>query len=250
LERLSWLGLSITSRQHELLHASTLACDAAATAISVNNLCQALEWLEQGRSVLWGQILHLRTPVDELRTSNSKLAETLTWVARDLEWGNSHAFESGGDNKQSPEQAVQKHRQLADEWERVVKQARELPGFERFLLPKQYCELCYVARDGPVVMLNASQYGCDALIIASPSDPLRHVHLGELTYEHAQSLQQSLYAALDRQGLRDKRHVSRESEAGSLYGDDAFRHLLKQLWEWIVKPVLACFESLQVSFHR
>jgi hypothetical protein len=63
---MSWLGLSISSRHHELISARTLACDAAATAISKKHLHTALEWLEQGRSVLWGQILHLRTPLDGL----------------------------------------------------------------------------------------------------------------------------------------------------------------------------------------
>jgi hypothetical protein len=246
---MSWLGLSIASRHHTLIAARTFACDAAANAISMNHLHKALEWLEQGHSVLWGQILHLRTPLDGLRATDSKLADTLTSIARDLECGSSRTFLPGGHNETvSPEQAVQKHRQLASEWERVVEQVRQLPDFERFLLPKEYSELRDAARNGPVVVLNASQYGCDALIIASPLE-LHHVHLDKLTSEHAHSLRNLLYGALASERLRDERY-GKPSLARPHHddGDAIFRQLLRELWELVVEPVLHCFsKSLQVS---
>ena len=91
LPRMCWLGLSITSRHHTLIQAKALACDAAATAISANDSHMALEWLEQDRSVLWGQILHLRTPLDRLHATAPELAAALTSIARDLECGWSRA---------------------------------------------------------------------------------------------------------------------------------------------------------------
>jgi len=242
---MSWLGLSISSRHHELISARTLACDAAATAISQKHLHTALEWLEQGRSVLWGQILHLRMPLDHLHAIDPELAAKLTSIATDLERGGSQAFLAGGDNQLTPEQAVQKHRRLADDWETAVEQVRKLPHFERFLLPKQYSELRDAARNGPVVVLNASRYGCDALIIASPLE-LHHVRLDKLTYKHALSLRKRLYAALDSQQLRDERHLERLS-AKRLDRDATFRDVLGQLWEMVVKPVLGFFESYQVG---
>jgi tetratricopeptide (TPR) repeat protein len=220
LPRMSWLGLSISSRHRELVSARTLACDAAATAISKNHLYKALEWLEQGRSVLWGQILHLRTPLDGLHATDPKLAAKLTSIATDLERGSSQAFLAGGDNQVSPEEAIQKHRQRADEWEMLIEQVRKLPDFERFLLPKKYSELRDVARNSPVVVLNASQYGCDALIIASPLE-LHHIRLDKLTYKHALSLRKRLYAVLDSQQLRDERY-GRLTLPGSLDRDATF----------------------------
>jgi tetratricopeptide (TPR) repeat protein len=103
---MSWLGLSISSRHHELISAQTLTCDAAATAILKQYLHTALEWLEQGHSVLWGQILHLCTPLDGLHTTDPKLTAKLTSIATELERGSSQAFLAGGDNELSPEQAV------------------------------------------------------------------------------------------------------------------------------------------------
>jgi hypothetical protein len=106
LPRKSLLGLSISSRHHELISARTLACDTAATAISEKYLRTALEWLEQGRSVLWGQILHLRPPLDDLHATDPKLAAKLTSIATDLERGSSQAFIAGDDNELFPEQAA------------------------------------------------------------------------------------------------------------------------------------------------
>jgi hypothetical protein len=241
-----WLGLSIASRQYELIQAKTFACDAAATAISVNNYSLAIEWLEQGRSVLWGQILHLRTPlVDDLRTSHPELAVKLKLIAESLEHGSSQAFLGGSDASMSLEKAVQHHHQLANEWEKALEEVRNLPNFEHFLLPKKYAELQDAGCNGPVVILNASKYRCDALII-TPSLELHHIHLDKLTYEHADSLRKCLYVeVLQKQNLRDER-------AGGPTGrnkdhDATFRYILSQLWELVVEPILGCFESLQVS---
>ncbi|KIM72162.1 hypothetical protein PILCRDRAFT_745540 [Piloderma croceum F 1598] len=143
-----------------------------------------------------GARYYICTPLDGLHATDPELAAKLASVARALESGSSQVFFAGGDNEVSPEQAAQKHRQLADEWETVVEQVRKLPHFERFLLPKQYSELRDAAHNGPV--LNASRYGCDALIIASPLE-FHHVHLDKLTYEHADSLRMLLYAVLDSQ---------------------------------------------------
>jgi len=250
LPQVCWLGLSIAARHHELIQARTLACDAAATAISANNLWMAIEWLEQGRSVLWGQILHLRTPLDDLNASNPGLAAKLTSIAGDLERGSSQAFLEGGDSGVSPEQAVQWHRQLADKWEAAVEEVRKLPNFECFLLPKQYSELQNAGHNGPVVVVNASRYRCDALIIAPPQD-LQLIHLDKLTYEHADSLRNRLHVELrSQQKLRDERAGRPVPPYGSHCDGDheaTFRDILGQLWELVVKPILGRFETLQVG---
>jgi hypothetical protein len=166
-------------------------------------------------------------------------------IAEGLEHGSSQAFLEGGEIKMSPEKAVQYHRQLADKWEQTLKEVRNVPNFEHFLLPKKYAELQDAGCNGPVVILNASQYGCDALIL-TPSLELHHVHLDKLTYKHADSLKKCLYVeVLQKQNLRDER-------AGGPTGhnkdyDVTFRYILSQLWELVVEPILGCLESLQVS---
>ncbi|TDL23540.1 hypothetical protein BD410DRAFT_787385 [Rickenella mellea] len=208
----------------------------------------ALEWLEQGRSVVWGQLLRLRTPVDDLRDVNFDLAQKLSDIASSLEGGRASHTSFAKNEGLSSEQTTQKrHRQLAEEWESLVKEVQTIKGFERFLLPKQYSELRDASGDRPVVVLNASQYGCDALILSSPSEPPHHVHLGDLTYENAENLREKLLKILSHQGIRN-RYTERHggpvfSEESS--GEEMFRHLLGAIWKLIVEPVIGHLTSRQ-----
>ncbi|TDL21765.1 hypothetical protein BD410DRAFT_290895 [Rickenella mellea] len=247
LPRTAWVGLSIDSRHHEIIAASSLACNAAATAISENDPQLALTWLEQGRSIVWGQILQLRTPVDELCRVHPGLGEELNRVSAQLERGTSGDHFAMDQITESQEAAVQKHRQLAQVWDRIVEQVRKKPGFERFLLPKQYSELRHAARDGPVIVLNTSEYACDALIIIS--ERLHHVHLESFSYKKAQNLRESLHSILSHQGLRVRYNDRGAGPViqGNFRGDDAFRPILAELWNSVVKPVLECLQSHQIS---
>ena len=74
---LAWLGLSITDRHYLLSQAGQIVRDAASASIVAHDYQKAVEWLDQGRSVIWGQFLNLRTPVDELRKSHPGLADQL-----------------------------------------------------------------------------------------------------------------------------------------------------------------------------
>ncbi|TDL24426.1 hypothetical protein BD410DRAFT_852758 [Rickenella mellea] len=247
LHLVAWVGLSIDSRHHEILAASSLACNAAAAAISENDPQLALTWLEQGRSIVWGQILQLRTPFDELRQAHPRLAAELTQISEQLEHGTSgDHFTING----SGEGAVQKYRQLARDWDRIVGEVRQKPDFERFLMPKLFSELRHAARNGPVVILNVSEYGCDALIIESLSQNLHHVPLETFSYQKAQSLRQSLHDVLSHQCLRN-RHASAEPLFSDDFGgDNAFLPILAELWKSVVKPVLDHLESLQDKYLR
>jgi hypothetical protein len=59
---------------------------------------------------------------------------------------------------------------------RVVTSIRELPGLSRFLLPSLFSDLHRAASGGPVIIVNANQYSCDALIISPDRDPV-HISL-------------------------------------------------------------------------
>ncbi|KIM78151.1 hypothetical protein PILCRDRAFT_597497 [Piloderma croceum F 1598] len=204
LQRLAWLGLSINSRYQELLRANTVACDAAAGALMMDDPERALEWLEQGRSVVWGQMLQLRTPIDGLRNNHPDLADNLVRISIELEQGSSRSVNTttAMDQPGSNEFIARKHRQLAHEWEKSVEKVQELPGFERFLLPKQYSQLRQAAAVGPIVVLNASTYRCDALILPSQEAPLCHIHLENFTFEQARGLQSLMRNILINEGLR------------------------------------------------
>ncbi|TDL15147.1 hypothetical protein BD410DRAFT_733111 [Rickenella mellea] len=248
LPRVAWVGLSIDSRRHELQFADTLACDAAAAAISEYDHHLALTWLEQGRSIIWGQILQLRTPIEELRHVYPNLAEELTHISEKLERSTSGDHFTTDQCNESREGALKRHRQLARDWDRIVKEVRQAPGFERFLLPKQFSELRHAARDGIVVVLNVSRYRCDALIIKSPSESFHHVRLEDFSYEKARNLSLSLRHILSDQGIRGHsadRMAYRHLGPGSEPCNDDFRDILAELWELVVRPVIESLESHQ-----
>ncbi|KAF8135902.1 CHAT domain-containing protein [Mycena galopus ATCC 62051] len=227
LPELAWLGLSITDRHYQLSQTGQVVRDAASAAIAVHDFQKAVEWLDQGRSVIWGQLLNLRTPVDELRKSHPDLANRLVSL--------STLLEAAGTRSNNGSIAEQSH-YLALERNAVLQQIRELPGFERFLLSKPISELSLAAKMGPVAIINLSQYGCDALILLpGHADQVIHIPLRDFTIHEAQTLAKSLAPIVGTTGRNDRLHGSRE---GEIPPEDTFSHILSELWFKIVHPVL------------
>ncbi|KAJ6624591.1 CHAT domain-containing protein [Mycena sp. CBHHK59/15] len=137
---------------------------------------------------------------------------------------------------QSLQSVAQESHTFADERNQLLKQIRELPGFERFLLPKGISELLLAATVGPVVLLNVSEYGCDALILMQGlADQVIHVPLPEFTVQKAQLLGESL-GLLVQGAARSDRLVG--FQEGHVPPDEEFAQILSDLWMQIVKPVL------------
>jgi hypothetical protein len=203
LPRIAWLGQTISARHKELGAIGGIVNEAAAAAIEAGQYEKALEWLEQGRSVVWGQLLNLRSPVDELRDADCKLVNDLVRISKELESvsirSDSHA---SSDQCTSMEQAAQYHRRLAADWDVLVEKARCMSGFEHFLQPKKFSELSQASRFGPVVVINVSKSRCDALIIMADLDEVIHVPLRDFSYQQAQNLQHSQNKLLKAAGVR------------------------------------------------
>jgi hypothetical protein len=68
-----------------LCNIGSIATEAAAAALMGQKTETALEWLEQGRCIVWEQLLKLRTPFARLAEVNRSLAESLRKVSRKLE---------------------------------------------------------------------------------------------------------------------------------------------------------------------
>ncbi|KAF7348828.1 hypothetical protein MVEN_01402800 [Mycena venus] len=168
LPELAWLGLSISDRHYCLLKAGKVVRNVAAAAIASGQVEKAVEWLEQGRSVIWGQLLNLRSPVEVLSNRHPELANQLLSLSAQLEGSGTQAGEqehiTSGTRPSLPSVANRAH-QNAHKREQVLKKIRGLEGFTRFLLPKSISELSLAAKAGPVVILNISETRCDALIL-------------------------------------------------------------------------------------
>lgn len=77
LPAMAWLGLDRTTQETHLDQASDIATSAAACHMGTGRADKALELLEQGRSVLWTQLLQLRQYHAELEEKHPALAARL-----------------------------------------------------------------------------------------------------------------------------------------------------------------------------
>ena len=111
---------------------------------------------------------------------------------------------------------------------------RDLPGLSRFLLPLLFCDLQRAAIDGPIIIMNASKYGCDALIVFVDKDPV-HIPL-PITKKDVQELSLRLRILTKGAKRMDMRAIERE-----------FKIFLRTLWDKLVSHVV---NVLQTTCYR
>ncbi|KAG1810713.1 CHAT domain-containing protein [Suillus variegatus] len=151
---------------------STLAVDAASCALRSDDVCRAVELLEQGRTIIWTQMTRLRTPLDTLQTHGDH-AMALMQRFRDLSslLDKPPPNRSEGNTRVDVEAEETRYRHLVEEWNRTVEEIQEIEGFSRFLLPPLFSDLQDAAHDGPIVLLIASKSSCHAIIIPHKQPP-------------------------------------------------------------------------------
>jgi hypothetical protein len=119
--------------------------------------------------------------------------------------------------------------------------ANQGAGFHDFLRPKKLSQLQEAARYGPVVVINAHEDRCDALVLMADLDDVMHIPLRSFSFRQAEDLQRSLAAILSVPGLRARysdRYMTRVCLGDDLNPNDTFRRILSQLWVHVVKPVM------------
>ncbi|WP_439658640.1 CHAT domain-containing protein [Lentzea sp. HUAS TT2] len=149
-------------RERALAAFAGLASDAAACALQAGDPLLAVALLEQGRGVMIGHALDARTELTDLAEQHPELARRLDELRTVLD------APSGASYAQDTGLSGERRHALTEEWHELVGSVRELPGFERFLLPPAVEELVDPAR-GLVVVVNVSALRCDALLIAGPA---------------------------------------------------------------------------------
>ncbi|TEB25858.1 hypothetical protein FA13DRAFT_1896426 [Coprinellus micaceus] len=223
--------------------------EAAAAAFRLGRPDRALEWLEQGRCLVWGQQSQLRTPLDALNAHDPALAARLLFVSQHLESAGSsrqHSSTSNSwDRKASHEADALKHSQMASERDRILGHIRAIPGFETFLQPLRCTAiLSHLPRSGPVIVLNVHQHRCDAIALQDGSDEVLHIPLPSFTLQKAKWYQRMLTAQLK----EHQRHIQDVEQTSELSCGRAARPynakaqdvhgVLEGLWRGVVRPTL------------
>lgn len=160
LPQLAWIGLRRDDQRWLLRRWQGVSTAAAAAAIAVGRVEYAVEILEHGRAVMWGQLARLRDGVEAVRTADPALARRLDEIRAELDvpdetrW---HLDEGGAD--------VERRIRLGREWNEL---SARLGSAGR----RDYHELSGAAANGPVVVVNASPLRCDAIVLLPDGEPV------------------------------------------------------------------------------
>lgn len=248
-----WHGIPLAKRYERLKVIGDLANEAVFMAIGCKQYGLALQWLEQARAILWGQLLQLRVPSLELEAVEPELAREFKEVSKSLDAMSSSlvvdkSIHFGSDA--SFQRMTQRHHHLAREWENIIKKIQSIPQFQQFLQPHGMAELTSASQYGIVIVITVYQHQCHALIIKQNSQQPIDLPLPEFSHQQAIDMQQTLKRLLHDAG-RVARGSSRSARLVSLQGSEfSLSTLLGKLWHCVANPILK-FLSLPVSaFHK
>uniref|UniRef100_A0A8H8CF43 CS domain-containing protein n=1 Tax=Psilocybe cubensis TaxID=181762 RepID=A0A8H8CF43_PSICU len=242
LSEVAALSQTISRRHYNLQGHSNLIRAAAGAALDFGRLDLALEWLEQGRCLVWSQINQLRTPIDDLKEKHPNLADRFLNLAKALEHHGTRkvpaTVESGinlADDISLQSQALD-HTLFAAQYKSLLSEIRSQKNFERFLLPAKAAHiLASLPAEGPVIIFNISRTSCDALALVKDSSAPLHVPLTEFDIKQAEALQKILQV-----DVLDKRDVDNQERGTRRRHErpEPMRYILKELWQKIVWPII------------
>lgn len=233
---LVWLGATVANRYENITTVASIANEAASVAIAAGELNQALEWIEEGRSIVWKQMLQLRTPFKELEAVDPILAQKLQQVARALDQADPRNLASGviPIDSLSSEQVAQRRRRAAETWRQLIEQAQQLPGFSDFLQAKKASKLMLAARSGAVAVINVHATRCDALLLTPNGDRVTHLPLSNFSLKKAANARRKLLGLLQSMAL-----VARGFQPKGLTNTElSIGEVLAVLWSDVAKPIL------------
>jgi CHAT domain-containing protein len=230
---------SVESQQSFLASAhipKALASDAASAAIEVGDLEAAVELLEQGRVILWSKMEQYRHPLDQLRQVDRELADLLQALSikrEHLSLSSGSRLLDGEGPMALPSLDVQmrRNRIISEDWEKAVERVRKIEGFSNFLQAVPFTNLQASAVEGPIILINISNYRSDAIILHINSPPLL-VPLPKLQPNHLTHLAEQLTLGLG-VGARADRPKD-------------IPPILRALWKDIVAPIVDCLAEIGV----
>ena len=133
------------------MQGTDLVREAVAAALDSGLLETAVEWLEQGRSIVWGELFQFRGSYEGLSSAHPDHAHKLRELSAALEHASTTCEKSLStllEQTQSTvphvaeslQQEADRHRTLAIERDKLLQEIRRFPGFEQFLLRKEFSQ--------------------------------------------------------------------------------------------------------------
>lgn len=228
-------SLETSDKQHLLTELVGLASDAAAIALNAARTpFEAIQVLELGRGVIAGSLNEMRADISELQQNHPQHAKEYIDLRDQLDGP-----------KTSTQIPVDQRNRAAQKIETVIQTIRKLPGFDRFLLAPSEDELKTAADYGPIVIINVSDYRCDALIIEKSrlrALPLPRLHSNDLRNRKKENL-------ADTEILRWLWDTIAQPVLDALgFGQAPLVGCLPRIW-WVPTGLLARFPIHAAGYH-
>lgn len=226
--------LTRPDRQHRIQDTAGLASTAAAAAVAAGRPALAVELLEQTRGLLDADALpHPDSEHGDLRRTHPALAREYEELRTVGTRTATHEWNLGLGGLSNRGASEERH-QINKRWKDLLARIRTVPGHERFLRAPTIEWLRQQAADGPIVLVYASSWRSDALVLRPGADPRQPVDVVPLPRLDA-------YEASDSVN-RLQRIVTNAASANSFdareRSQDALHTTLEWMWEAIARPVL------------
>ncbi|KAH8793132.1 CHAT domain-containing protein [Flagelloscypha sp. PMI_526] len=238
IPELVWLGAPVHQRLQAIQDVvGSSIHEAVSMAIRAQKLELAVEWMEQGRSIVWGQLRRLRSPLIDLEDAHPFLAQQFQTVQRRIETSFLHfdADQAANTPLNSLEQQAQAHRRNIQKREELLTEIRGKQGFESFLLPEKFSVLSKACSSRLAVLLTVSGDNCDALAIL-PSGPIIHLPLTNVSQDDISDMHTQWQTSRTT-------HLNNRGEIPAPLDVGPMTSLLSDLWENIVHPVVKEIEA-------
>jgi tetratricopeptide (TPR) repeat protein len=230
-------SLGRSDQEFWLAELASPGAEAAACCLQAGAKERAVELWEQGCGVLLGQALDT-TDLTRLAKQHPDLAAEFIQLRDELDSiadlglvAPTAGFAAGPASPGPPGGAggkIDRRRQLADNFERVVARIRAQPGFERFQLPLPVGALLAAADHGPLVLVNVTNIRSDALLLRA--EGVQVVPLPALTPQATRDQVLRFASVLDDLDSRDPDRWAR--------AERELARILGWLWDTITGPVL------------
>ncbi|KAL2014889.1 hypothetical protein VTN00DRAFT_2414 [Thermoascus crustaceus] len=218
--------LNDEDKQSRLQDFFGLASQAAAVSLEAGKSpADALQVLETGRAIISSLLLDMRTEISQLKSKHPHLAERFEAIRDELSSeSDSHSLlgaPSSWELSQPETGQFNRQHQLHEEFEQLIVKIRDQDGFSQFLLPPTADEFEAAAHSGPIVVINAHEYRCDAIIV-----------------ETGKSIRALRLDKLNNWDVAAKSDELTLSNSSAKYSPSYLSPLLEWLWETAAKPIL------------
>ncbi|EPT00086.1 hypothetical protein FOMPIDRAFT_90731 [Fomitopsis schrenkii] len=247
----AYLGLGLSQRLRAIIDAEPAATMAASHALRLHDIPTALILLEQGRAVFWQQALRLRAPPEKPQVPDGQYSE-LVQLFEDL---NTEPL------VQEPQSRVSMEVDAASRWKKSKRLEELLQDVHNrldteaqalSLLAPGCTSLLDVGDSGPVVVLLSTPVFSGAIIIKEgrqchqvdlPSDTIAWLKSWNSSWKHEIKEARS-YLRDYANGMSGDKH--RGARLVGLRGGETA--LLKQLWDYLVAPIIIAVFGQEVCF--